>query len=72
MVASSAEEGEQRILDTYEPAPVHESDSDLDGTPNIPVIPYHGALESVETPRLTRPQIPTLICRIVSSRGYSI
>ena len=48
MVANSAEEEEQRILDTYEPAPVHESDSDADDTPVAPVISYKVAFENLQ------------------------
>ena len=42
---NSAEEEEQRILDTYEPAPLHESDSDPDDTPDVPVISYLAVLK---------------------------
>ena len=35
VVAKSAEEEEQRILDTYEPAPLHQSDSGVVDTPDV-------------------------------------
>ena len=35
MLENSVEEEEQRILDTYEPAPFQESDSDSDDVPSI-------------------------------------
>ena len=37
-------------MDTYEPAPVHESDSDPDNTPDISVISCKRALEGEEVP----------------------
>ena len=46
--ANSAEEEEQYILDTYELAPAHESDSDQDDTPDVPVISGKVSLESLE------------------------
>jgi len=51
---NSAEEEEQRILDAYEPAPLHESDSDPDDTPDVPVISYQVALGSIEVLLLFR------------------
>ncbi|KAF8431736.1 hypothetical protein BGX38DRAFT_1146566 [Terfezia claveryi] len=50
-------EEEQRILDTYEPAPLQESDSDSD---DIPSISYKLALGALETLRLFRLQHPHL------------
>ena len=54
MVENSAEEEEQRILDTYESAHLYESDSD---TPDVPVISYTEALTFLAGLRLFgRPQ----------------
>ncbi|KAF8453669.1 hypothetical protein BGX38DRAFT_392308 [Terfezia claveryi] len=57
IVTNSIAEEEQRILDTYEPAPLQESDSDSD---DIPSISYKVALEALETLRLFRLQHPLL------------
>ena len=46
---NSSEEEKQRILDTYEPAPLHESDSEGDDTPDVPLVSYAAALEGLET-----------------------
>jgi len=44
VVENSVEAGEQRILHTYEPTSVYESDYDADNLPDVPVISYKGAL----------------------------
>ena len=48
MVTNSPEDEEQCILDTCEPAPLHESDSESDNTADIPVISYKAALDGLE------------------------
>ena len=55
---NSAEEEEQRILDTYQPAPVYESDSDAGDIQDVPVISCKAALEGLELLRLFRLQNP--------------
>ena len=47
---------EQGILDVYEPAPLHESDSGPDGIPVAPVISHQAALEGLEVLCLFRLQ----------------
>ena len=49
--------GEQCILDTYEPAPLYESDSE-GGIQDVAVVSYQAALEVLELLRLFRPQNP--------------
>ena len=58
VVENSAEEEEQRILDTYDPAPLHESDSDPDDISDVPVISYQVAPDCIEALRLFRLQNP--------------
>ena len=58
VVENLAEEGEQRILDTYEPAPVYESDSDAGDIQDVAVISCKAALEALELLRLFRLQNP--------------
>ena len=60
VVENSAEEGEQHILDTYEPAPVHESDSDAGDIQDVAVISCKAALEALELLRLFRLQNPRI------------
>ncbi|KAF8422176.1 hypothetical protein EV426DRAFT_706320 [Tirmania nivea] len=64
VVENSSEEEEQCILDTYEPAPLHESDSEGDDTPDIPLVSYAAALEGLETLRLFRLQNPHVNAQI--------
>ena len=52
VVENSAEEEEQRILDTYQPAPVYESDSDAGDIQDVPVTSCNAALEGLEPRRL--------------------
>ena len=52
MVENSAEQEEQCILDTYEPAPVYESDPDGGNIQDIAVVSYQAALEVLELLRL--------------------
>ncbi|KAF8457958.1 hypothetical protein BGX38DRAFT_1138959 [Terfezia claveryi] len=57
VVENSVEEEEQCILDTYERAPLHESDSDADGTPDGPLSHIQLRLrEGLEALRLFRLQ----------------
>ena len=58
VVENSAEEEEQRILGTYEPAALHESDSEADEISNVPIISYTAALDFLEGLRLFRLQNP--------------
>ena len=58
VVENSVVEEEQRILDTYDPTPIQESDSDPDDIPVVPVISYKTALEGLEALRLFRLQNP--------------
>ena len=46
-VENSAEEEEQRILDTYEPAALHEWDSEADDISDVPIIPIQQRLTSL-------------------------
>jgi len=52
------EEKEQRILDTYEPTHIYESDSDADNVPDVPVISYKAALKGLGLLRLFHLQNP--------------
>ena len=47
---------EQRISNTYEPAPLHVSDSEAGDTPDVALISYVAPLESLEALRLFRLQ----------------
>ena len=47
-----------RTLDTYESAPLHESDSEAGDTPDVPIISYTAALEFLDGLRLFRLQNP--------------
>ena len=58
VVENSAEQEEQCILDTYEPAPVYESEPDGDDIQDIAVLPYQTALKVLELLRLFRLQNP--------------
>ena len=58
VVENSAEEEEQRILDTYEPAALHESDSEADEISNVLIISYIAALDFLEGLRLFRLRDP--------------
>jgi len=49
---------EEAILNTYEPTPVHEFDSDADNIQDLPVISYKTALEGLEALGLFRLQNP--------------
>ena len=50
VVENCAEEEEQRILDTYERVPLHESDSEAGDTPDIPLISYLRCVFAFITP----------------------
>ena len=54
------EEEEQCVLDTYEPASLHESDSDAENFRDVPVISckFRAALEGLEFLHLFRPHNP--------------
>ena len=58
VVENSVEEEEQRILDTYEPAALHESDSEADEISNVPMISDTAALDFLEGLSLFRLQNP--------------
>ena len=49
---NSAEEEEQRILDSDEPDPGYESDSDAGDIQDVPVTSCNAALEGLELRRL--------------------
>ena len=73
VVENSAEEGEQHILDTYEPAPVHESDSDAGDIQDVAVISCKAALEALELLRLFRLQNPRInLQRSEQMEGFCI
>jgi len=57
VVENSAEE-EQRILDTYESAPLHESGPEAGDTPDVPIASYTAALQFLDGLRLFRLQNP--------------
>jgi len=67
VVENSPKEEEQRILDTYEPTPVHESDSGADNIQDVPVIPYKTALEGLEALRFFRLKNPP--CQFTENRA---
>ena len=48
------EEEKQRILDTYEPILLQDSDSDPEGMQDVPIISYQAALEGLEALYLVR------------------
>ena len=57
VVADSVVEEDQRILDTYEPAPLQESDSDPDDVPSISDKTALQGLENLHLSRLENPHI---------------
>jgi len=63
VAGNSVVEGEQRILEIYEPAPLHESDSGPDDIPVVSAISYKTTLEGREILFLCRLQNPHVVTK---------